>query len=53
MAGRAWLTGVNESGTGYWPSTKLRIAACWNSTGWMEAAVLIPAALVMTDSPFW
>jgi hypothetical protein len=44
---------VNESGTGYRPSAKLRIAACWNSTGWMEAAVLIPAELVMTDSPFW
>ena len=43
VVGRAPSIEVNETGTGYFPSTKFRIAACCSSTGSIVAAVLIPA----------
>ena len=46
--GRAPSILVKVSGTGYLPSTKLRIAACWSSTGSIVAAVLMPAGAVTT-----
>src|SRR4029079_8336378 len=49
LAGRAPDFLLNESGTGYWPSKKLRIAACCSSTGSMLAAVLIPAGSFTTS----
>ena len=41
MRGRALSDGLNALGTGYWPNTKLRMAACRISTGWMPATTLI------------
>ena len=32
------VVGLKALGTGYWPSTKLRMAACCISTGWILAA---------------
>ena len=43
VSGRAPSILVNVSGTGYFPRTKLRIAACCSSTGSIVAAVLMPA----------
>jgi hypothetical protein len=37
---------MNDSGTGYSPRMKLRIAACIVSTGWIDAAVMMPPASV-------
>jgi hypothetical protein len=42
---RAVVVLAKESGTGYCPSRKYKIAACCSSTGWMLAAVLMPAGL--------
>jgi hypothetical protein len=42
---RALVVLAKASGTGYWPSRKYRMAACCSSTGWMLAAVLMPAGL--------
>ena len=48
VAGRAPELLANESGTGYSPNKKFKIAACCISTGWMLAAVLIPAGFFTT-----
>lgn len=48
VAGAAPVTGANAAGTGYFPSTKFRIAACCISTGWMVAAVSIAFVPVTT-----